>query len=213
MAVIDHLFRLYFSLVHPVHTLFSEGHFVDSFKSQSDDYCSTVLVESICAMACHLATNSDFGDIDFDQLGARFSDAARTRINPEDRRLTTIQGFAVLFLVDCARGRGLSGFSYLQIASNSLLHVAFSRDEAFLEVLMNTNRGIRSLCVYVYAPLVFLNPMLTWAVSGHRRLSKSRHPSFLLHMKGLERVRRRWTKAHGTSTDTWMTGAQHGLAY
>ena len=67
-AVLDHLFQLYFSWVHPVHTLFSEGHFVDSYKRQSHQYCSSLLVNSLCAMACHLHTSANTDEVDFGQL-------------------------------------------------------------------------------------------------------------------------------------------------
>ena len=71
-TVLDHLFQLYFSWVHPVHILFSEG-----YRRQSYQYCSTILVNSICAMACHLTTSSDIDSVDFEQLGREFSEAAR----------------------------------------------------------------------------------------------------------------------------------------
>jgi hypothetical protein len=40
-VVLDHLFQLYFTWVHPVHTLFSEERFVDSYRRQPQDYCSS----------------------------------------------------------------------------------------------------------------------------------------------------------------------------
>jgi len=142
-SILDHLFQLYFAWVHPVHTLFSEGHFVDSFRNQSQTYCSSVLVNAMCALACHLHSNSDPDDIE--QLGHNFSDAARSEIHPHDRSVTTIQAFAVMFLVDCARGRSLRAASYLRVANSGLLNVRFMADDGFPEVLRNTSRGIRCL--------------------------------------------------------------------
>ena len=43
-AALDHLFQLYFSWVHPVHSLFHEGHFVHSYHKSDRQYCSPVLV-------------------------------------------------------------------------------------------------------------------------------------------------------------------------
>jgi len=80
-AILDHLFQLYFSWVHPVHTLFHEGHFVDSYKRQSDHFCSSVLVNAICAIACHLHSVADGDDIDFERLGTEFKDAVRESID------------------------------------------------------------------------------------------------------------------------------------
>jgi hypothetical protein len=148
-AVLDHLFQLYFAWVHPVHTLFSEGHFVDGYKRQSKIYCSSVLVNAICAMACHLHTTGEGDETDFDQLAGDFGDAVRTSIDPDDLTITTIQAFAVLFLVDCARGNGLRAFSYLQIATASLSAVTYQEIDGFEEVWKNTVRGIRNLNMLV----------------------------------------------------------------
>lgn len=146
-SVLDHLFQLYFAWVHPVHTLFSEGHFVDSYKRQSRTYCSSVLVNAICAMACHLHTTAEGDEVDFDQLAGEFSNAARATINPADQSITTTQAFAVLFLVDCARANALRASSYLQIATNSLPDITYQEDDGFTEVLKNTVRGIRNLTI------------------------------------------------------------------
>jgi hypothetical protein len=147
--ILDHLFQLYFAWIHPVHTLFSEGHFVDSYKKQSIQFCSPILVNAMCALACHLHTVEDKDSIDFEQLGVSFSDAVRSSIDPEDRTLTTIQAFAVLFLVDCARGRCLRASAYLKIASDAIPSVAFVDIDGFREVLKNTSRGVRALNAYL----------------------------------------------------------------
>jgi hypothetical protein len=146
-AILDDLFQLYFSWVHPVHTLFSEGHFVDSYKRHSHRYCSSILVNALCAMACHLHTNADANDVDFGQLGHDFTDAVRSNIDPEDTNITTIQAFAVMFLVDCARGSALRATSYLKIATRSLSYVSSVENDGFSEVLKSTSRGIQNLNV------------------------------------------------------------------
>lgn len=146
-AVLDHLFQLYFAWTHPVHTLFSEGHFVDSYKRQSEKYCSSNLVNAICAMACHLHTTADGDDFDFEQLGTEFSDAVRADIDADDKNITTIQAFAVIFLVDCARGNGLRASSYLRLATSSLSSVDYLQNESFVEVWKHTVRGVRNLNV------------------------------------------------------------------
>lgn len=154
--VLDHLFQLYFAWVHPVHTLFSEGHFVDSYKRQSFQYCSSALVNAMCALACHLHTAEDKDVIDYEQLGVSFSDAVRLVIDPHDRSLTTIQAFAVLFLVDCARGRCLRGSTYLKIASSNMSTITIPDIAGFADVVQHTSRGIRSLNVYL-TPFVILS--------------------------------------------------------
>ncbi|KAH6667253.1 hypothetical protein B0J14DRAFT_677059 [Halenospora varia] len=156
-AILDHLFQLYFAWVHPVHTLFSEGHFVDSYKRQSKNYCSSALVNAICAMACHLHTAAESDEVDFEQLAGEFNDAVRTTINSSDRSITTIQTFAVLFLVDCARGNALRASSYLQVATDSLSTVAYQEVASFVDVWKNTVRGVRNLNIE-WAQITFQVP-------------------------------------------------------
>jgi hypothetical protein len=142
-VMLDHLFQLYFAWVHPVHTLFSEGHFVNSFRYHSNLFCSPLLVNAICAIACHLHAHADTDEIE--QLGLSFSDAVRLEMEPDDRCLTTIQALAVMFLVDCGRGHGLRASSYLTLASKNLSNIEILYEDGFLEVLRDTTRGIRNL--------------------------------------------------------------------
>jgi hypothetical protein len=166
-GVLDHLFQLYFAWVHPVHTLFSEGHFVDSYKRQSEIYCSSILVNTICAMACHLHSKLEADEIDFELLGREFSDAVRASIDAEDKRITTIQAFAVMFLVDCAGGNGLRASSYLEVATNNLSSPAFVESEGFPEVWKNTIRGVRNLNVSVDCHPRHPSPLMN-SVNGRR---------------------------------------------
>ena len=150
-AVLDHLFQLYFAWVHPVHTLFSEGHFVDCYKRKSFSFCSSVLVNAICAMACHLHSGAGRDEVDFEQLGGEFSDAVRQTLDADDKSITTVQAFAVMFLVDCARANGLRASSYLKVATSSLSGVAYQEIEGYIEVWKNTVRGVRNLNMSVQA--------------------------------------------------------------
>ncbi|KAH8804914.1 hypothetical protein F5884DRAFT_678291 [Xylogone sp. PMI_703] len=156
-SVLDHLFQLYFAWVHPVHTLFSEGHFVDSYKNQSNLYCSSVLVNAICAMACHLHSVSETDDTDYEQLEADFTDAVRMQIDPQDKNITTTQALAVMFLLDCARAKCLRGSFYLELAKKHLTNIDEVSTEGFLTVLKETARGIRSLSVE-WAQITFQDP-------------------------------------------------------
>jgi len=145
VGVLDHLFQLYFAWVHPVHTLFSEGHFVDSYKRQSNVYCSSILVNALCAMACHLHTVSDTDEVDFEHLGRDFSDAVRADIDYSDRAITTIQTSAVMFLVLSARSEGLRAASYLKLATTNLSYFDHPDIEGLQEVWKNTVRGVKNL--------------------------------------------------------------------
>jgi hypothetical protein len=156
-GVFDHLFQLYFSWVHPIHTIFDEGHFSDCMKRQLLDYCSECLVNAICAMACHLHHTdgpADTYDTDFEELGEAFSDAALANLDPKDYTVTNIQTFAVMFLVDCARSKSLRAASYLREATNGMSVLDFERYvgvAGFKKVWMITIRGIQNLNVSVTA--------------------------------------------------------------
>lgn len=166
-AVLHHLFQLYFAWVHPVHTLFSEGHFVDGYNRHVDNYSSPVLVNAICAMACHLHSAAEGEEIDFEQLGEEFSEAVRANIDSKDKRITTTQAFAVMFLVDCARANVLRAAAYLKVGTNNLLRTARLEIEGFNEVWKDTVCGIRNLNVLV---IPFSAPQtLMSSGSGHRQ--------------------------------------------
>ncbi|PBP20368.1 hypothetical protein BUE80_DR008851 [Diplocarpon rosae] len=144
-AVLNHLFQLYFAWVHPVHTLFSEPRFVESYRLRLDNFCSPGLVNAICAMACHLHTDASKDELDYVQLGGEFSDAVRGSLDPSDDRLTTMQAFAVMYLVDCARGNALRATSYLKTATEALPTVTYQDDEGFAASFTHTVRGVRNL--------------------------------------------------------------------
>ncbi|PVH73256.1 hypothetical protein DL98DRAFT_431669 [Cadophora sp. DSE1049] len=156
-SILDHLFQLYFAWIHPVHTLFSEGRFADSYGRHVETYCSSVLVNSVCALACSLHSAVDGDDVDYERLGAEFSDAARTILEPDDSRLTTIQAFAVMHLVDCAHGNALRAAAYLRISTVSLPRASFQENDGFAESWKATVRGIRNLNIE-WAQMTFQAP-------------------------------------------------------
>ena len=147
-GAMDHLFQLYFAWVHPVHTVFHEGFFVKNYKRHQQQYCSSILVNAICAVACHLNSESNSNQIETEILGSRFADAARAEIDPTDRNITTVQALAVLYLFDSARGHGLKATQYLTNACNGLSKLTPQQDiEGFADVFSATCRGIRVLNV------------------------------------------------------------------
>ncbi|KFY50135.1 hypothetical protein V495_00342 [Pseudogymnoascus sp. VKM F-4514 (FW-929)] len=154
-TVLDHLFQLYFAWVHPISTLFSEAHFVESYKGQNSRHCSSQLVNAMCALACHLHTQSEESELDSDQLGIQFSEAFLwlfseaflTGFDPDDKSITSIQAAAVMFLVELGRGFGLRGSSYLRLATESIAELSASSNEELPCVLKKTIQGIRCLNV------------------------------------------------------------------
>ena len=148
-STLDHLFQLYFAWIHPIHTLFSEARFADSYDRQTETYCSSVLVDAVCAMACSLHTAVEGDEGIYERLGARFSDAARKALQLDDSRLTTIQAFAVMHLVDCAHGNALRAVGYLKIATLSLPRAVYQENDGLVESWKATFGGIRNLNMLV----------------------------------------------------------------
>ena len=165
-ATFDHLFQLYFAWVHPVSTLFSEGHFVDAYQHQRQRHCSSPLVNAMCALACHYHTQSEDSELDSDQLGAHFAEAFLAGFEPDDKSITTIQAAAVMFLVELGRGFGLRASSYLRLATESIAELLASSNDELSSVLKQTIQGIRCLNVLV-PPFLSLNspanPNSEWA--------------------------------------------------
>jgi len=152
-----HLFTLYFTWVHPVHTLFDEGLFVNHYRHGSDVFCSAVLVNAICAMACYHHTAVDGDTTDFELLGKDFSDAVRQELDHEDNSLLTVQAFAIMFLVACAKGKGLHASQYLTVANNLMANLECVGDEGYERVWRNTARGLHCLNIE-WAQMTFRIP-------------------------------------------------------
>lgn len=125
-VLIGHLLELYFTWVHPFHMLFSELEFKQDFRMHGEDYCSTSLVNAICAMGCHLFENGlvdddEFKDVDVSTLSEAFMDDARASLNPDNFHcMTSIQTFAILYLVDLGSGKAQNAIKYLRTAVDSL---------------------------------------------------------------------------------------------
>lgn len=123
--LIGHLLDLYFAWVHPFHMLFSELDFKRDFRMHAEVYCSTSLVNAICAMACHLLESEVVDDqisgVDASTLCQAFMDDARASLHPNNfHHMTSIQTFAVMYLVDLGSGKAQNASKYLRTAVDSL---------------------------------------------------------------------------------------------
>lgn len=118
-------------------------------RRRSDEFCSHNLFNAICALACYLHTSIDDDTIDYKRTGAQFSDWVRENIDPQDKSLTNIQAFAVMFLVRCAQGKGFGGSKYLTIASRSMESLKTSKSDSidYRQIWRETVKGINSLNV------------------------------------------------------------------
>ena len=123
-TLIKHLFDLYFTWVHPVHMLFSEHDFLQAFRSNESRYCSPALVNSICAMGCHLLEYDGSRKVETQQattLREGFLAEARKSLTPElYLDMTSIQSLAIMYLVEVGSGKARSAMGYLRCAVENI---------------------------------------------------------------------------------------------
>ena len=124
--LIEHLVQLYLTWINPIHMLFDQKHFLESFHTCSDLYCAPGLVNVICAMACHLLHNGEADDEQttqgIDLLRRRFLNETKAYIVHLDQyKMTTIQTYAIMFLAEFGSGRGHAGTMYLTRAIEALI--------------------------------------------------------------------------------------------
>ncbi|KAF2833745.1 hypothetical protein CC86DRAFT_311799 [Ophiobolus disseminans] len=115
LAFIDRLLVLYFTWSHPFYVLFSRECFYKDFKAGREKYCSSLLVNAICAYACHL-TDEPAGRTDpsnFRSAGDHFfAEARRLLFEDETPSLTTVQALCIMSMREPSTGRDSSGFGY-----------------------------------------------------------------------------------------------------
>ena len=151
--LIEHLVNLYFTWIHPVHMLLDQGHFMSSFKACSDTYCSSALVNVICAMACSLVHDESCEDDELTNAGIvnikeKFLNETRALMrNTDHDKMTAIQTYAIMFLVDLGCGNGLMASSHLRLAAETLLSKSGSEQSSESEELAAW--GILTLQMYV----------------------------------------------------------------
>ena len=116
LAFVERLFNLYFTWCHPFYVLLSRECFYKDFRAGRDKYCSPLLVNAICAYACHL-TEEPAGRTDptnFRTAGDHFfAEAKRLLFEDETPSLTTVQALCVMSMREPSTGRESSGFGYI----------------------------------------------------------------------------------------------------
>lgn len=148
---IRHLFDLYFTWVHPIHMVFSELDFKQSFQANVETYCSSPMVNAICAMACHLLDNKEveaIGDgVNTSSLREAFMTEARVGLPPDVyHRITSIQTLAIMYLVDVSSRKARRATGYLRSAVEHLERM--DRMEQSAEAIEISVWGIQALNTY-----------------------------------------------------------------
>lgn len=182
--LVDHLLSLYFTWLHPIHLIFSEVHFMASYRNRSNLYCSVPLVNAVCAMACRFFDSAPEYDtkprIDPGALGNRFMEEARSHIKPDIYyKMSTLQTFAIMFLVDLSAGKGSRASSYLRIAADKLNSRLDSQH--YTESTEIASWGLYVINMYVNrrlnSKLVSADLTSAWAASTYQVPSVSRMPT------------------------------------
>ena len=116
LAFVSRLLTLYFTWSHPFFILFSRESFYKDFSEGRNKYCSSLLVNAICAYACHL-TDEPAGRTDpsnFRTAGDHFfAEAKRLLYEDESPSLTTTQALCLMAMREPSTGRDSSGFGYI----------------------------------------------------------------------------------------------------
>lgn len=176
-GLVDHLLALYFTWLHPIHLIFSEVHFMASYRNRSNLYCSPSMVNAICAMGCRFFDFAPEYDtkprIDPKDLGDKFMEEARSQIKPDSYyKMSTLQAFAIMFLVDLSAGKGSRASSYLRIAAeklNSRIDSQYSTESAEI-----ASWGLYVISMYVNRGFGLRFPRLISAAGGPQTRTKYR---------------------------------------
>ncbi|KAF2846331.1 C6 transcription factor-like protein [Plenodomus tracheiphilus IPT5] len=117
LEFVKELFNLYFTWSHSFYVIFSRECFYKDFESGRDKYCSPLLVNAICAYACHL-TDNPAGRTDpnnFRTAGDHFFTEAKRLLYEDDETpsLTTTQALCIMAMREPSTGRDSTGFRYM----------------------------------------------------------------------------------------------------
>lgn len=116
LAFVNRLLTLYFTWSHPFYIIFSRESFYKDFHDGRNKYCSPLLVNAICAYACHFSdepaartepTNSRTAGDHF------FAEAKTLLYENESPSLTTTQALCLMAMREPSTGRDSSGFGYI----------------------------------------------------------------------------------------------------
>ncbi|RDI78713.1 hypothetical protein Vi05172_g11297 [Venturia inaequalis] len=141
---IHHLMALYFSWVHPVHMLFSERHFMGSYRNKNKIYCTNSLINAICALGCCYEEDEQGNNAASKRMGERFAQQVLCETKNETQ-MTPVSAvtYAILFLVELSSGKGASAYTHLRLAVESLRKISVGNWSA--EAFEITSFGIHTL--------------------------------------------------------------------
>jgi hypothetical protein len=112
---VDHLLHLYFCWMHPFYQLFSKDYFLHDMSRGGTDFCSSLLVNAVLAVACHYSDRAISRRQPTDPTTAGdyfFAEARRLLERVEKPSLTTVQALGVMSLRETSQGRDSNGYQY-----------------------------------------------------------------------------------------------------
>lgn len=113
LELVEHLFELYFSWIHPFYHPFSQDQFLSDFRNARMDYCSALLVHAILALGCHYSDRPEARSDPHSSITAGehyFSEAKSILEQEEKPLLTTVQALAIMSLREVSQGRDSNGY-------------------------------------------------------------------------------------------------------
>lgn len=116
LLTVENLLSLYFRWCHPFYVIFSRECFYKDFRAGREKYCSSLLVNALCAYGCHL-TDDPSGRTDPSNSRTAgdhfFAEAKRLLFEDETPSLTTVQALCVMAMREPSTARDSSGFGYM----------------------------------------------------------------------------------------------------
>lgn len=144
-SIVHHLMALYFAWVHPVHMLFSEKHFMTSFRIGDNTFCTPALVNVMCAMGSCLLVDQGGDEIDARLLSRQFLEQVRTSVRLEDVSLPPLAStYAIMFLVELSCGQARMASSHLRLGVETISKCS-SQDSGYAEAEEIALWGIQTL--------------------------------------------------------------------
>ena len=126
---IEHLLSLYFCWEYPVFTIISEHYFRNDMRDGRHRYCSSLLVNAICAVACRLSDRPEpQNDSESRTAGDDFfKEAEELLARDTTPDVTTVQALGIMSSREASFGREDAGWMLMgrcaQIAIHLGLHV------------------------------------------------------------------------------------------
>ncbi|KAF2759473.1 hypothetical protein EJ05DRAFT_484425 [Pseudovirgaria hyperparasitica] len=112
---VRHLLQTYFEIWNPYYNFIPQKPFWDSFNVGSTKYCSPLLVNAVCALACHASDLPGARTVPSDHRTSGdhfFVEARRILFDDETPCITSVQALSIMALREPAAGRDSSGYMY-----------------------------------------------------------------------------------------------------